>query len=157
MKLRITTTYHFHGDDAPGDLPSEEGIKREISDTINLLDLGEGYAEGGPERRAIEAMRSGFTLEQAMLFDLLVARRIAERRERHKIEGLDTARYAIGLRKAVLEQCDAIEKRWTATYADLRLAMADATVVKHTGLEENSRMRRAEAARARNAVTGGGS
>lgn len=139
MKKVISTTFHFerHPD---GNAPDESGPRREIEETTNLLGLAYLPELTGPEARAITAMTAGFTIEQFVVYDGLVARSIRERRERHA-----TTQGTSHISRSVLAQTEIAEKRWAATREDLEKLVRIAKEVRVTGLEPNSVERRAAA------------
>lgn len=137
MKNFVRSTYHFTRD-GDGNSPDENGVRREIEETGNLLALD--YAKlSGPELRAVKSMTEGFTIEQFNLFCDVVSRQIRIRRERHANYSGD----ATGLSKAVLEQTDQIERRWKETEMEIRHLIAKSEACLFTGLEPNSEERRA--------------
>lgn len=144
MKLRVHAVFVYSDDpSAPVD---DHLLKREVRDVIGMLDLGEGYPEGGPELRSLVAVRDGgFTVEQFVAFDKMVALKLQQRRARH----LEQAERGLTYSQAVIDQCRQIERRWREAHAQFTELMVHAPRYTVTGLEENSRMRQAAEARAR--------
>jgi hypothetical protein len=129
VQKRVAITYHFQRD-PEGNAPDESHVYRGLEEICNLLAV---EPQSDVERRAVNSMTQGFTMDQLRLFTLVITRTIAERVKRAD------AMPDCALKSAILKDVVGISKRWIAVSDDLCALIDAATVAEFTGLEPSAR------------------
>jgi len=132
MKLVIERRYHLSSD-GPGDAPADISPNR-IRDLMGMLGIPDEKCSG-PERRAVIAMREGFTAEQFRAFQRIARRVIEEKRAYHT--GQDNV-----ISKAVLGELPGIERMLDEIVDNINLGMAEPITIYADGMRENAADRR---------------
>lgn len=128
MQKRINITYHFH--DGDGNAPDEGHVRRGLEEIVGLLAILPDELSHA-ERKAVNAMTEGFTIDQLRRFVIVVTQSILSRVERAK--AMPNSEH----RNAILKDVEQISNRWLSINKDLIQFISDAESVLITGMEES--------------------